>query len=192
MRRLRQSGQIPAVLYGHNQATVHLAIKSSDVHAAIRHGQLLVKLQGDFDDSALIKHVQWDLLGSDVLHLDLLRVDVTEKIEVDVAVELRGSAPGQSEGGVVTQHVHEVTIECMASNLPEKLQLNINELNIGQSRLANEIDFPEGVTYLGDPELVIVSCAEPLAELEDEEDSATAEPEVIGRPDAEKDEADDE
>ncbi|HMO15819.1 MAG TPA: 50S ribosomal protein L25 [Pirellulaceae bacterium] len=181
MRRLRAAGQIPAVLYGHGQTTQHLILNASEVHAALRHGKMIVKLQGDFNDEVLIKDLQWDLLGSNVLHLDLARVDAEEQIELKVHVELRGVAPGQNEGGLVTLHAHEVEIRCSPQSLPDKLQVKINELHLGQTLLAKDLPLPPGVWMLSDPELMIVSCFEPGGEQDEESAESPAEPELIGR-----------
>jgi len=188
MRRLRQAGEIPAILYGHGRETVSLSIEAGDVRSAIRHGNLLVELKGDVNESALIKEVQWDQLGSDVLHLDLARVDVTERIEVTVPVEVRGVAPGTREGGIVSQVIHELTIVCAANQIPEKLELNINELQLDQSlTLADLLMLPEGAEMQIESDTIAVTCVEPTVapDAEDEESTGTpAEPEVIGRADA--------
>src|ERR1043165_5152674 len=91
-RRLRKTGQIPAVLYGHGEASVSLAIESSAIMNVIRHGHKLVKLQGDVAEGAFIKAVQWDVYGKDVIHIDLLRVSDTEMVTTTVTIEQIGRA----------------------------------------------------------------------------------------------------
>ena len=86
MKRLRLSGKIPAVLYGHGQEVVSLAVPTDQITTAIRHGSHLVDLGGELSESALIKDVVWDTFGLEVLHVDLARVDKTEVVEVTVAV----------------------------------------------------------------------------------------------------------
>ena len=182
-RRLRQSGQIPAILYGHGQECVSLTIPESEVQAAIRHGAKLVDVMGAVSDSALIQQIQWDAMGSDVLHLDLLRVSKDEAVTVTVAVHLRGEAPGTKEGGVLDHVRHEIELECRADSIPEHLDVTVNELHVGQAITVGELELPAGVTLLTDTELVIVQCNEAVAE-PDEEDvpgAGAVEPEVIGR-----------
>lgn len=184
MRRLRRTGHTPAVLYGHGQETIHLTIDTRDVDSVIRAGNLIVELKGDVNESALIKDVQWDPFGSEVLHLDLARVDVTEQIEVTIAIDLRGDAPGTKEGGVVKHLMHEVTIRCPAKDLPDKLELNINELELNQSLTLADIEKAPSVEIVGELDDVVVSCTEPDVQAEEEEPAegeAVAEPEVIGR-----------
>lgn len=183
-RRLRQSGQIPAVLYGHGQASVSLTIPESDIQAAIRHGAKLVNVTGAVSDSALIQQIQWDALGSDVLHLDLLRVSKDETVTVTVAVHLRGEAPGTKEGGVLDHARHEIEMECRADSIPEYLEVSVNELHVDQSITVGDLELPGGAKLLTDPELVVVQCIEAAVEAEEEEEVpgvGGVEPEVIGR-----------
>jgi len=183
-RRLRLGGQIPAVLYGHGQESVSLTVPESDVQAALRHGAKLVDVTGAVSDSALIQQIQWDALGSDILHLDLLRVSKDEAVSVTVQVHLRGEAPGTKEGGVLEHLRHEIELECRADSIPEHLEVTVNALHVGESVTVGQLDLPAGVTLVTDPELVIVQCVEAAAEVEDEEalpGAGAVEPEVIGR-----------
>ena len=100
-RKLRASGQIPAILYGHKEANVSLQVPTDQVFAVVRHGGRLVDLKGDVTETALIRQVQWDAYGVEVLHLDLSRVSPDETVEVLLPIQLKGSAPGSREGGVI-------------------------------------------------------------------------------------------
>jgi len=186
-RRLRKSGHVPAILYGHGEKNVNLAIAATEVNGAIRHGTKVVEIRGAVTDSALIRDVQWDAFGSTILHVDLTRVSADEKVVVTVQVELRGEAPGLREGGVVEHVTHEVEIECAVNALPDKLVVSVNELHLGQSVLASDLPLPSGATLLSDADAVIVHVIEPTAEVEDADlPGEGAEPEVIGgRPDEE-------
>lgn len=192
MRRLRKAGKIPAVLYGHGQDTVHLQISARDIDAAIRHGSHFVELDGDVKDSALISEIQWDALGSEILHLDLTRVSAGETVEVSIPVELVGVAPGTRQGGVLIQHLHELEVHCPARVLPEKLEVKINHLELDGVITVAEVPLPEGasVTLPGDE--VVVQCSEPLAVPDEDEEAVggAAEPEVIGRAQDESEEGD--
>ena len=181
-RRLRRNQQIPAILYGRGQEAVCLAIPSHDVHAAVRHGSQVVELTGDLSESALIKEVQWDGLGSEIKHLDLERIDVRENIEVTIPIELHGVSPGATSGGVLKQSLHELEISCPAVRVPDKLEVNINHLEIGQTLHASDVELPEGAELLSSPEDIVVQCVEPIEEeVEEEAEAETAEPEIIGR-----------
>jgi large subunit ribosomal protein L25 len=113
-RRLRRSGHVPAVLYGHGQESVSLAVPKSAIEGALRHHSRLVDLAGGANESALISEIQWDTFGLEVLHVDFTRASADERIEVEVSIELKGQAVGAKEGGVVEQVLREVQIECPA------------------------------------------------------------------------------
>jgi large subunit ribosomal protein L25 len=149
----------------------------------MRHGARLVTLTGATEEQAFIRQLQWDTWGASVLHVDFTRVSEHEKLRVRVVLELRGEAPGLKAGGIVKQQVHEVQIECEATALPERLYVNINQLELNGSITVGQLDPPPGVVILGDPEDIAVECVEPL-ELPEEVAAGApgeAEPEVIGR-----------
>lgn len=181
-RRLRKSGYVPAILYGHGEMNVNLTIAATEVNGAIRHGTKVVDIRGAVTDSALIRDVQWDAFGSTVLHLDLTRVSADEKVEVTVQVELRGESPGLREGGVVEHVTHEVEIECAVNALPDKLVVSINDLHLNQSIIASQLELPKGAVLLSDADAVIVHVIEPVEQLDEAEvpGAEGAEPEVIG------------
>lgn len=182
-RRLRRAGQIPAVLYGHGEGNVNLAVPSSELHAAIRHGSRMLQMGGALAEGALIREIQWDAFGLEVLHIDLTRVSAEEAVQITVSIELRGEAPGIKEGGIVEHNNHEVEISCPAGAIPEKLSANINDLHLGQSVTAGQLALPDGAQLVTPDDTVIVSCTEP-AEVSDEEVTPGlegVEPEVIGR-----------
>lgn len=190
-RRMRKAGTTPAVLYGHGKETVSLAVPSEQLDAAIRHGVRVVTLSGAVSEQAFIRELQWDTFGARVLHVDFARVYEHEMVEVTVAVELRGEAPGVKEGGVIQHLVHEVTLECEVTLIPEKLYASVNGLKLGDSILLSAIELPPRSKLLADPEAVVVQCVQPAAEIE-EEAAAPAEgvePELIGRKAEETEEA---
>jgi len=181
-RRLRATGQIPAVLYGHNQDGVNLSIPSDQVASVLRHGGRLVDLAGDVAETALIRQVQWDPFGVDILHLDLFRVSAEESVDVVLPIELRGTAPGVKEGGVVEHVRHEAHIRCPVLALPDKLELNISNLQLNKHLTFADIPLPAGAEMLSDAEQQVVHCILPKSELEEAAGAAEpGEPEIIGR-----------
>ncbi len=182
-RRLRREGKLPAVLYGHGQGTTHLSVTADEVARLVRRGAKICDLQGSVSESAMIRELQWDTYGVDVLHVDFLRVSSDERITVEVTLQTRGEAPGSKEGGVVKLVVHEVSLETSPANLPEALHLNVNELQLGDSlTLADIEDLPAGAKLLTPPETVAVQCVAQAEETEEETgDQGAAEPELIGR-----------
>jgi large subunit ribosomal protein L25 len=179
MRRLRNSGKVPAVLYGHGQDNVNLVLDARELSAVLRHSGHIVNLKGAVEESALIKDVLWDSVLQQVLHVDLSRVDASEAVEVELTVDLKGTARGTSNGGLLNHVLHEVTILCPAERIPEKLELKILDLDVGQSLRARDIVLPEGASLVTAPESVIVLCSVPAQA--DETATGVAEPEVIGK-----------
>lgn len=180
--RVRDAGQVPAILYGHGEANLPLAIPKDQVWAVVRHGGRLVDLAGEVKDTALIRQVQWDAFGVEVLHVDLSRVSAGETVEIVLPVELKGSAAGLKEGGVVEHVKHELKIQCPVLVIPEKLFINVNSLHLNQSLYSKDVTLPEGAELLSDPNEIVVHCVPPMAEVEGAvPGEGSAEPEVIGR-----------
>jgi large subunit ribosomal protein L25 len=180
-RRLRFSGQTPAVLYGHGEQNICLSVPSDALAAALRHGGRLVGLTGAVNESAFIRDLQWDTYGAHVLHVDFTRINVDELVKVHLTVELRGQAPGVKEGGVVEHLVHDVQIECPAGSIPDKLYVSVNNLKLNDMITIAQIDLPAKAQIFADPETVVVQCVVPVERPEEEAGEAgAAEPEVIG------------
>ena len=189
-RRLRNSGQVPAVLYGHKQEVKSLALSAEELSAAVRHGNRFVALSGGVSEDAFIKEVQWNTWGTEILHVDFARVSAHEKVHVTVSVELRGESPGTKDGGVVKHALHTIELECEAASVPEKISVNINNLDFGTVLHVSDLELPKGVVALTDATTPVVSCLAPV-EVSEEDESATAdegEPEIIGRKKAEEEE----
>ncbi|QDS87393.1 50S ribosomal protein L25 [Rosistilla ulvae] len=181
-RKLRDAGRIPAVVYGHGGENQHLAVPRKDVELLLRHHSKHVQLAGAANDHVLVKDVQWDPLGIEVLHMDLLRVSLTEKVSLTVPIKLHGVAIGLNHHGALNEILHSVEINVPAVKIPEFVELNINDLDVGQSKTAADIELPEGAELVTDATTVIVQMNAPTAEKasDSEEGEASTEPEVIG------------
>lgn len=166
-RRLRAEGLVPAVLYGHGEDCINLQVSARDIETLLRSGTHVVNLQGAVSDTAMLKDLQWDTYGIDMLHLDLLRVSAKEKIEVTLEVHLRGDAPGLAEGGMVEHVNREVAILCPATSVPEFLELKVLDLHLGGTLTAAQIPLPEGAELAIPPETAIVTCSQRSAEEEE-------------------------
>jgi large subunit ribosomal protein L25 len=184
-RRLRKKGIVPGVLYGHGEETVAVSLSGDELSNAIRHGVRVVDLDQEGKvEKALIRDLQWDALGHDILHVDFARVAADERITVDVRLELKGTAPGVTAGGNLDQPLHNLEVECLAIAIPESIRVNISEMQIDSVIKVRDLVLPEGVTTKVDPEAVVVIVHPPIVE-EAAAPAATegeqAEPEVIGR-----------
>ena len=203
-RRLRQSGKTPAILYGHGKENVAIAIDSSSLEVILRRGQRLIELAGAVNENAFVRDVQWDTYGVNLLHMDLTRVREDDTVEIDVSIELRGTAPGVSSGGVVSQAIYSITLECPVMEIPEKLEVNINELQLDEAITVADIEIPANCTLITDPGTLAVQCilrmeeeeeieGEDVEGAEDGEQVVSAEPELIGgRAEDDDDESEDE
>jgi large subunit ribosomal protein L25 len=182
--RLRRAGRLPAVLYGHGEEAVNLTLAADEFEASLRHGAKVVDLDGAASGKALLQDVQWDTFFHQVLHVDLLRVRAGERVTVDVPIELRGESPGVQNGGVIEQMIHSVEIEVALDVIPDKLHVNINQLQIGDQLTIKDItDLPEGAKVLADEDDMIVHCIQPAVEEEEApaEEAVVGEPEVIAK-----------
>ena len=179
-RKLRRGGRVPAILYGHGEENVNLSVRSDELGRVIQHGTRVLSLTGDISETVLLREVQWDAFGVDVLHVDLTRVSQSEAVEVTLPIELHGEAPGSSEGGVLGWVLHEISIMCPANQIPDHIQVNIGDLHMGQSILAGDVSLPEGASVVtGESEVVVHITKPAAADAGDEGDGSEAEPELI-------------
>ena len=180
-RRLRRQGLVPAVLYGHGEKCVDLAARREALEAVVRHGSRIVELQGAVKTSALVRDLQWDTFGVEPLHVDFVRVDKTERIKVRVPLDLRGEAPGHRAGGTVTMVLHDIEIECTPDTIPEKIHVQIGNLEVGGHIKVHDIELPKGAKAVTDGDETAVSCTITAHKAEETTPGGTAEPEIIGR-----------
>ena len=157
VRRLRRQGRIPAVIYGHKQAVVPITLSHDDVWQMIKAASHLAELDlGGKTETVLIRDVQWDHLGKEILHLDFARVSAEEVIETDVNLELRGQAAGIAEGGILEQLVHSLRIKCPAGAIPDSIKVDVSHLEVDEGIHVRDLSLPPGVTVDAEPDLLIV------------------------------------
>lgn len=151
-RKLRQTGVLPAVIYGHGEPPEPVMLDEHEFVVAIGHGARTMALNINGKESQfLVKEVQYDHLGKRPIHVDFVRVDLTEKVRVKVGVELRGVPIGVSHGGVLEQYLAAVEVECLAMAIPETLHPIVQHLDVGQVLAVRDLVVPEGVIILNDP-----------------------------------------
>lgn len=180
MIKIRESGSIPAILYGHGEENVCLTVSLDTVNQLIKHGTKLVQLKGDIQDTALLRAVQWSSMGDYIIHVDFARVSQSETVVVTVPIHLHGEAPGaMSAAGQLRFATHEITIRCPAVKIPEFITCEIGALQIGQSIHVNELTLPEGAEAVTPGSIVV---AQVVAQSGADATAATAtssEPELI-------------
>jgi large subunit ribosomal protein L25 len=183
VRKVLKQGKIPAVIYGHKEEPIAISLDAHNFVEGLHHGHRLMDVQiGRKKQKTIVKDLQYDYLGKKVIHADLMRIDVTEKLKVTVPIELKGSAAGTHEGGIVEEHTDHLEVECKATDIPETLVVSIKDMKVGDVLHAGDIQLPEGVKLASSPDLLMVSChlvaaAKTTEEVEEEMPAA---PEVIG------------
>lgn len=183
--RLREDGKLPAVIYGHGQDPVSITLDGKDAWEVLHgHSHLInIELTGK-TESCLIKDVQWNYLGSKIIHLDLTRVDLSEEVEVEVALELHGEPKALEEPGAILNHErNSINVKCRADAIPDMLTLEISDLTTEVAKTVADLQTPEGVTITDDPETVLASITivQELPDTDEEDESGDEEPQIIGR-----------
>jgi large subunit ribosomal protein L25 len=183
VRKVREKGRIPAIVYGHKQDSVAISLDAHDFVEGLHHGHRLMDVQvGRKKEKMIVKELQYDYLGRDIIHVDLMRVDVSEAVKVTVPIELKGTAAGTHEGGIVEEHADHLEIECKATDIPEHIVVSVKELHVGGALHAGDVELPSGIKLVSPPEMLMVTChlvaaAKTTEEMEEEMPAA---PEVIG------------
>lgn len=181
-RRIRRQNNIPAVVYGHKEANENIAISHDDFWSVIRHNQRIidVEIKGAKPQKCLVRDVQWDVFGKEVVHVDFERVDADERIHLTIPVKLKGT-PIIPAGAVLNFHLHELEIECAVVNIPEAVVVNVLDLKLGQPIHVRDLQLPEGVKALTDADETVVAIVVHVEQAEPTpiEGSSVAEPEVL-------------
>jgi len=196
-KKLRRDGKVPAVVYGAHRDPVAITVDRKSVSELIQkseHGVrsvFLLKMAGtDQQRHAMIKEITIDPLSRKMTHIDFVRVLMDEKVKVTIPVHLNGTAIGVKEGGVLDFQVRELHVECLPNAIPDSIEVDVAPLGGHEYYRVKDLNVPEGVKVLDDPERVVVGVTHLKAEVVEPtaEAAAVAEPEVIkkGKPEDEK------
>jgi len=190
-RRVRRSGKVPAVLYGAGQGTLTLALDPRQVsrilHSQTGHNTIFdLALNGGERTKAMIVDWQYEPVKGALLHIDLKRIAMDQKLKVNVPIALKGEAAGvKQQGGILEQILREVEIECLPSDIPNAIEVDVSELVFGKVLRVSDLPHGEKLRFLTDanqPVAHITSVKEeeaPTPEAAAAEAAAPAEPEVI-------------
>lgn len=188
-QRLRKSGKLPGVVYGHKQEPVAISIDAKQAMDLITKGEKVFRLdfaggKGEKDQMVLLKDLQFDYLGTNVVHCDFSRVDLNERVVTRVPVHLIGEAPGLKQVGAIMMHpTNEIEIECLVLEIPDYIEVSIGELAEGHALTAGDIKLPSASMKLKTDSHAII--AQILIQVEAPAAEATpaaagaAEPEVL-------------
>ncbi len=162
-RRLRNDGMVPAVVYGKGMEPVPAAVNEKELISAISGEggrNHIIALKGDkaLDGKlVIVSDLLRDCLKGRLMHVDLHKINLEEKVKVPVPVSLIGSSIGVKEGGMLDFAMHTVEIECLATQIPEHIEVDVTELKIGDSFHASDLVVPAGMKVLNDPKATVVS-----------------------------------
>lgn len=180
-KRLRDRGLLPGVVYGHKEAVVPITLPKKEVVFHLEHGAHLFDLVlNGKSEKVLVKEVQYDHLGIEVLHVDFARVSLDEKVTVTVPLELKGTPKGESQGGKLQQLIADLEIECLVTEIPDAIRHNVADLEKDAVLHIRDLTLPPGVKVLMDGEVIVATVRE-IFEQAPTEAAGPAEPEVIGK-----------
>ena len=173
---------MPGVVYGHKEAVVPVTLPKKELAHHLEHGAHLFSLALDGKaESVLVKEVQYDHLGLELIHVDFARVSLDERVEVTVPLELKGTPKGEDEGGVLQQIVAEIEIECLVTDIPDMIVHNVSEMAIDDVVHIKDLKLPAGAKALQDEDLIVAMVKVIEEETAPAAEGDAAEPEVIGK-----------
>lgn len=190
-RDLRSKGYLPSIVYFHGQDALSIKISKGALVKLMHQHRLegtVIHLKIKDDKKAktrpcLVKEIQYGPVSEDIIHVDFNEISLTEAIKVNVAVEVKGESIGvKQEGGSLEHILWELEVECLPTNIPKNIEVDVSALKLGEAIHVKDIVFPEGVKPLNDPAAIILHIAAPMKEeapAEAVEGEEKAEPEVI-------------
>jgi len=189
-RKLRQAGQVPAVIYGHGREPQSLALNTRDLDrllSTISAASTVIELSFDGRTArTLIREIQRHPVKRNVLHLDFQELVAGEKVTVSVPLRFTGVADGvRNGGGILEETMHQLHLRLDPTSIPDHIDVDVTPLTIGHSIHVRELTLPEGITVLDDMDATVCVCTAPKAVVETvvapeaEEGAVPAEPELI-------------
>ena len=181
----RAQGLLPANIYGLGKENLTVTIDTKEFTRAFMSGLRIVTINTEGgQEKGVVKEVQYDGLGDELVHVDFTRIDIHQKITLEVALEIVGTVVA----GVLEVPLKEVKVESLPAGFPSSIPVNITELKIGDAIRVGDLEAPEGCTFADEPETLVLQVTAPV-ELEEEtaveegaEGESPDEPEVVGKP----------
>jgi large subunit ribosomal protein L25 len=179
-RKNRGSGLIPAILYGHKQENIMFLLNEKEFSTVLNIEAKMVNLKWNgSEEIALIKDVQFDTFGKKILHVDFVRIALTERVTTHVPIVLYGTSQGVKEGGILDHAMKEIEIECLPTEIPKNIRINISELAIGNTVHISDIELPANAKALDNPDSIVVSVHFAAEEKKETPEELASEPEII-------------
>ena len=205
-KQMRREGIVPGIIYGKGKKSLSVKVSLDNIHQVkgshIAENVLVDLIVTDgkkqTKKTVMIKEIQKDAIRGDWLHIDFNEISLKDKIKTPVHIELKGEAKGVVEGGVLDLIIHELEVECLPTDIPSHIEINVTDLEIGHTLYVKDLGTLDKAVILNDPEAPVVSVAVPRVEEEAPaevvEGEEATEPEVIskGKKEKEGEEAEDE
>lgn len=202
VKHLRQEGKVPAIVYGKDIENKPIQVEHENLikvlHTSAGENVIIeLDIKGEEKKKSkgtlnvILKEIQQHPITTDIIHVDFSKISLTEKIEVKVYIKIKGESVGVTkDNGILEVPLRELNIRCLPTDIPEEIDVQVGDLEIGDTIHVRDITPPEGVEILDDPERTIVSIAAPKSEEElegeEEEFETVEEPEVIGEKEREE------
>ena len=171
MNQLRRDGFVPGVYYSKGKDQITFAVEEIALNKYVftsKTNIIQLTIEGEEAVGCIIKNIQFDPVTDKVVHIDMLGVTLGQVLQLDVPISFIGSAVGVKEGGILQEQLHKLEVECLPRHIPENLEIDVTELNIGDSIYIKDLEF-ENITILNNEESNVVSVVAPRAEEEEEE-----------------------
>ena len=195
LKQLRRDGNIPGIFYSYNsKESIAFYMTNKTLAEAKKSGARIFNIAvGKNKQTVIFKSVQYHPVTDEVLHIDLYGVNMDQAVAVKVQLKLEGSAAGVlNEGGVLVQSLNEIEIECLPSDIPENIEVDISNLNLGDTLKVGEINLEEKFSLKSDSEQVVASVTQAMKEEEAQPDLEEGETEGLADPDTEEESASEE
>ncbi|PZE19202.1 50S ribosomal protein L25 [Paenibacillus xerothermodurans] len=180
-RGLRESGKIPAVIYGSKIESLPIAIEERELLSVLRtnpHAIIELDVPQMGKQPVMINEVQRDTINKNVIHVDFHQIDMDEPVSAAVRLEYVGDPAGVKAGGVLQIQHHEVEVRCLPKNMPAAIEVDISHLEVGMNILVSELKVPDGVEVRTDENDVLATVLAPTKAAEDAEAAPEAEAEA--------------
>ena len=181
-KRLRDAGFLPGVIYGHKQAVLPIALTRTGSGQPSSAWRPPFQPGGRWAERnhVLVKEVQYDHLGIELIHIDFSRVNHTERVKITVPLELKGTPKGEADGGVLQQLIADLEIECVVTDIPDMIRFNVSEMGLNSILHVKDLILPPNVKTLQDGDFIVATVKEIIETAAPVVEGDTAEPEVIG------------
>ena len=188
VKNLRSMDEIPGIYYSHDSKdSIPFSVSKKVMHDALKSDAQVYQISvGSKARDVIIKSVQYHPITEEMLHIDLYGVRMDQEVTVKVPIEIIGQSEGVKAGGVLNQTLTELDITCLPGSIPQNIEIDITDLNIGDALRLGQLSLSEGLSVEGDEENLIVAVNEPVQEVAEEETE-----EVIGDLDSTSTESED-